>query len=1419
MPILGRRSRRGLRLVTAATASVAMPVALLVGMAQPADAAVITKTFSLTGGQQSFPVPAGVTSIDVTATGGHGESGTSAAPGRAATVTGTLAVTPGQTVVVMVGGNGNSAAAGFNGGGMGGNGTATGGGASDVRIGGSGLAARKLVAAGGGGAGAFDAPGGNAGADGSTSAALGCTGGKKGTASAGGAGGTNAPAGSLGQGGNGGSNSYGTYWGGGGGGGLYGGGGGGASEAGGCGAGGGGGSNLVPAGGSSSLAAANATPSITITYEVDESLPPIVTDVEVSPTVTVPGPTATIFAQVGDSVGVASARYTIDGGSATAMNAEDGAFDAPYESVTADIDTSSLTPGDHQICVIGTDTSGHDSEGSTCATLTIQAADPNAVTVSDVQVSESTVTQGEYFDLSATVAHTPGADVAGAQFSIDGEPAEEMYATDGDFNEESEAVEASAWSGNLDGGSHTACVTGYDAVGNTSDGKDCVTFTVFVPDTDPPEVSDITFVPGSVVQGAPIVVTATLTDRSGVASAHFSVDGNDDVAMDAVDGTFDENTEEVTGTIDTSSLAPGEYSVCIDGVDGEGNEGYGWDCDWIKILDPNTGALVIQDPKVLPDPLPVTATGTFTATVMSTDGAHITGGTWKLHDSSGSLVAVDGAFDEATEEVRADIDPADVYEWGEYLYVRVSNDAGAQTGAEDNYVWIYLANEDDSDPTVSDLSASPSPVTIGDDVTVSASVADDGGVASATYSLDGGDPVTMTADDGEYLGTSEDVTSTIDTASLSEGSHTVCVIATDASGNASDGTDCASFLVELAPDTTDPTVSDVLATPDHPTVGDDVTLTASVSDDRDVASATYSLDGAAPETMDAADGTFDEGDEDVTATVATTDLDPGDHMLCVTATDGAGNASDGEDCVTITVEAASTDPEGVEVTDLAASPDPVAAGNPVTITATVHSSGGSAVDAAAFTVDGGDATDLVAVDGAFDEATEAVTGSFSTLALGQHEVCVQGTNANGTQNAADDTCTTLTVLPPNYLPPTVTSVDAAPDPVTQGDDVTVTGSVSSVVISTESATYAIDGGDAQPMNASDGTFDESSEDVTATASTAGLSVGDHEVCITGTDAVGGTSDGQDCATFTVAAPPDTTDPTVLDVIATPDEPTVGDDVTLTATAEDNAGVTGATYVLDSENPVDMTAADGDFGDGTEGVTATISTAALDIGTHEVCVIGVDAAANTSDGTDCTTFTVLAPDTTPPTVSNVEVTPNPVTQGDDAVVTATADDARSVASAHYSVDGGPSIPMASAGRGLMAALAVPLAATQPLSAVLDTSSLTVGDHEVCVTASDAAGNVSDGDDCATFAVAAVPRPGGGDDGDGDGGSGGSDSGSSSGDASSVLPDTGASTPASWSGPAGLLALLLGAAMVAVARRRAPARIMRPSTEPWRLPGRD
>ncbi|MEI6765362.1 MAG: glycine-rich protein [Bacteroidota bacterium] len=183
-----------------------------------------TQTFNYTGAQQSFTVPACITSVTLEAWGGQGgdNNGSGYTGGRGGYAYGTLTVTPGQTLYVYVGGDGQDGsstsnvfmAGGWNGGGTGVSTGGGGGGGSDVRVGGTALTDRVLVAGGGGGAygGSYADNGGYGGGLSGQSRQI-TTGG---TQSAGGTTG-----GSFGQGG---SQSNTGYMCGGGGGGYYGGG-------------------------------------------------------------------------------------------------------------------------------------------------------------------------------------------------------------------------------------------------------------------------------------------------------------------------------------------------------------------------------------------------------------------------------------------------------------------------------------------------------------------------------------------------------------------------------------------------------------------------------------------------------------------------------------------------------------------------------------------------------------------------------------------------------------------------------------------------------------------------------------------------------------------------------------------------------------------------------------------------------------------------------------------------------------------------------------------------------------------------------------------------------------------------------------------------------------------------------------------
>ena len=179
--LIGRVSRGALATLVAAP--------LLVGLDAGVVQASTTTTFSFTGGVQSFVVPAGVTTVQVVASGagsytyfaqngsGIDDPSLGMMANHGAKVTTVLTVTPGETLTVLVGGTGSTSAStspgggGFNGGGGGRRCTTFGyhtysgggGGASDVRRGGAALVNRVVVAGGAGGGQTVGASGGSGG--------------------------------------------------------------------------------------------------------------------------------------------------------------------------------------------------------------------------------------------------------------------------------------------------------------------------------------------------------------------------------------------------------------------------------------------------------------------------------------------------------------------------------------------------------------------------------------------------------------------------------------------------------------------------------------------------------------------------------------------------------------------------------------------------------------------------------------------------------------------------------------------------------------------------------------------------------------------------------------------------------------------------------------------------------------------------------------------------------------------------------------------------------------------------------------------------------------------------------------------------------------------------------------------------------
>ena len=268
-----------------------------------------------------------------------------------------------------------------------------------------------------------------------------------------------------------------------------------------------------------------------------------------------------------------------------------------------------------------------------------------------------------------------------------------------------------------------------------------------------------------------------------------------------------------------------------------------------------------------------TVSGTVTLTANASDNVGVSGvqflvngGEYGAEDTSGpySLTVVTTTADNGTYMLSA----------------RARDAAGNVTTSAPVTVTVANGVADVTPPTVS-LTA-PAGGTVSGTVTLTANASDNVGVSGVQFLVDGG---ALGAED-----TTSPYSTSWNTTTATNGTHTLSVRARDAAGNVTTSAPVTVTVANAVADTTPPTVS--LTAPAGGTVSGTVTLTANASDNVGVSGVQFLVDGGAL------------GAEDTTSPYSTswntTTATNGTHTLSVRARDAAGNVTTSAP-VTVTV--------------------------------------------------------------------------------------------------------------------------------------------------------------------------------------------------------------------------------------------------------------------------------------------------------------------------------------------------------------------------------------------------------------------------------------------------------------------------------------------------------------------------------------
>jgi len=313
-------------------------------------------------------------------------------------------------------------------------------------------------------------------------------------------------------------------------------------------------------------------------------------------------------------------------------------------------------------------------------------------------------------------------------------------------------------------------------------------------------------------------------------------------------------------------------------------------------------------------------------------------------------------------------------------------------------------------------------------------------------------------------------------------------------------------------------------------------------------------------------------------------------------------------------------------------------------------------------------------------APYSVTWNTTTAVNGSHSLTAVARDAAG--NTTTSAAVGVTVNN-DTTPPTV-SITAPADGATVAGNISVTATASDNV-GVAGVQFKLDGANLGP--------EVTSAPYSVTWNTTTAVNGSHSLTAVARDAAGNTTTS---AAVGVTVNNATTPPTVS-ITAPAAGATVSGNVSVTARASDNVGVTGVQFKLDGANlGLEVTSAP---------YSVTWNTTTAVNGSHSLTAVARDAAGNTT--TSAAVGVTVNNATPPPTVSITAPAAGATVSG-NVSVTATASDNVGVAGVQFKLDG--------ANLGLEVTSA-------PYSVTWNTSTVVIGSHTLTAVARDAAGNAA------------------------------------------------------------------------------------------------